>query len=289
MNPPRDVIRAGAELVRCSSDAWLTPRDITTPVVVLVHGFTSHGRYLKTLGDYLDGHGFLAVLFNYDSFKGIDVAADELAARLAPLTRLVETFGFALVGHSMGGLVARRFARHCSSDLKNGLRGIATVGTPNTGTLNSRVIDFMLDWADALTLPHPYNRDPACRSARQLMCTDSEAIVATLNAPNVGDPRVPMLSISGGLPFLELGSKTNRFSRTKNAVLQRCIGKEPNDGLVAEESADLRAVTQSPQYNVIHRNDYPDFKGTNHTHLVQNQEVANLLVSWLSSVCFAAL
>jgi len=53
MSNERDVIRAGASLVKWDTDRWLTPKDLIAPTVVCVHGFTSHGRYMQDLAAYL--------------------------------------------------------------------------------------------------------------------------------------------------------------------------------------------------------------------------------------------
>lgn len=72
------------------------------------------------------------VAFPYDFRLGVAHAAEQLAATLAPrFERLGDATTVVLVGHSMGGLVARRWASHHDPD--NRCRGIITLGTPFRG------------------------------------------------------------------------------------------------------------------------------------------------------------
>src|SRR4051812_15265702 len=110
-----DVTTEGAELADTETGEWLTPRGVTGPLVVLVHGFTSHGRYMERLAKQLRGHGYVTAVFNHDSYLGIDVASADLGGILEGFMEVFEkegNKGFVLVAHSMGGLVARHFARH---------------------------------------------------------------------------------------------------------------------------------------------------------------------------------
>lgn len=282
-----DPIRSGAELVLSRTEAWLTPRDITSGLVVLIHGFTSHGRYMRTLAKFLEGWGFCSATFNYDSYYGIDQAATDLSNRLKPLHATLSTNGFALIAHSMGGLVARYFARHRPSVLESSLKGIVTLGTPHQGTLaDQRLVSAMLDWGEWLTLPHPYARSTLCRSSQQLTLQDPEQLVTTLNEQDRLDPPdTPQLSISGGRRFLEFGSKGRAAASdiVRNKMLQKLLGPAPNDGLVQESSANLLDAVGPADGRISHRNDYADHGKTNHTHLTRNQELAILVAVWLTA------
>jgi pimeloyl-ACP methyl ester carboxylesterase len=284
-----DIIRAGAELVVPSTGEWLRAVDITGPLIVLVHGFTSHGRYLRKLGAYLHGPRFITAIFNYDSYLGIDRAADELADRLQFLSPSLQQHGFAVIGHSMGGLVARRFSRFAAAGATSALRGIGLLGTPNAGTLDRRVVSYMLDWAGRISSPNPYYRSAASRASQQLTLSDPSRLIATLNElDRATPPNLPVLSVSGGHAYLELG-EASRFAiadQWKNRGLQALIGETPNDGLVAESSADFGAVIDCGLPSVRHCNDYLSYRRINHTYLTQSQEVANVLISWLNRQVF---
>jgi pimeloyl-ACP methyl ester carboxylesterase len=276
----RDVIRSGAELVLAKTDKWLTPRDVDASLIVLVHGFTSHGRYLTDLAGFLDGHGYRSAIFNYDSYLGIDQAAKDLAERIDQVRTPVERYGFALVAHSMGGLVARAFAR--ISALRKDLKGVVLLGTPNSGTLaNREIISYMLDWGDWLTGPNPYARAPFCRSAQQLISEDPEKFIFSLNEQDQRNPLgIPMLSISGGRPFLEFSKSNLPYAGViRNKLLQNLLAEKPNDGLVLESSADITRVIRG--HDLTHTNDYNEYPRLNHTYLTRNQAVAGMIVKWL--------
>lgn len=281
-----DVIRSGAELVLAGTGAWLTPRNISGPLVVLIHGFTSHGRYMQQLGTYLSQHDYVVALFNYDSYLGIDTAALVLEERLRPLApTLVQGEGYALIAHSMGGLVARQFALQARTPLRDVLRGVALLGTPNRGALGgAQHIGYMLDWSDWVSSVNPFARLLPCRSSTQLLLSDPERLIESMNrADSARTWIIPLMSISGGLATLEWSRQHDGLSaRLHNAALQRLIKEMPNDGLVSESSADIRSVVRTAK----HINDYSEYKRINHTNLVASQAVADVIVSWLQGDVF---
>lgn len=283
-----DVIRAGAELVLAKTNRWITPGDLQAGVVILIHGFTSHGRYMKGLADFIDGHGFCCALFNYDSFLGVDAAADDLASRLDPIREPLQKNGFTLLAHSMGGLVARLLARNLDPALREALKGVALLGTPNQGALSAgqALVSYMLDWADWLTVANPYARSSLCRSSQQLTLADPEQLIPTLNRADSESPlALPYLSISGGRSYLELGKRPGWL---RNHLLQTVIGESPNDGLVAEHSADFTRISSTNAQHIgaateIQPMGYPEFPRINHTYLTRSQAVAGIVLRWLLS------
>jgi pimeloyl-ACP methyl ester carboxylesterase len=282
-----DAIRAGARLVGMQSDSWVAAGDVTRRAAIVIHGFTADGTYMRQLADYIQRHDYFAVLFEYNSYLGIDYAASLLLEKLQRIQAPLQEHGFVIVAHSMGGLVARHAARTLRG--KSGLKGIVLLGTPNNGTVRGPnkklVLSYMLDAADALTVPNPFGRLPICRSALQLTCSDDYSLIDGLNAADRIDPhRVPMLSISGGLQFLEVGAQPgNRMlNGLKNVVLQLLINDSPNDGLVPESSSNVAAVLSSLD-GAQHRNDYAEYLTTNHTYLDQNQSVADIVVDWIQA------
>jgi pimeloyl-ACP methyl ester carboxylesterase len=282
-----DPIRAGSSLTRLEG-GWLAAGDIARRVVVVVHGFTSDASYMRALADYLERSGSTVALFEYDSYLGIDYAAALLEEKLRPLHAMLDRHGFVIVAHSMGGLVARVVARTASTSTK-GLRGIVLLGTPNDGTLRGPMkrlfMSYLLDWSDALTVPNPFSRSAICLSALQLTCSDDTSLVDNLNSDDRKDPHgIPMLSISGGLEFLEMGksSSTSMLASVRNAVLQGLINNSPNDGLVPETSSNVASVLSGP--GMMHRNDYAEYPTTNHTYLDQNQSVAQIIVEWIDTI-----
>lgn len=80
-----------------------------------------------------DFPGAALYVFDYESFRDYHDTGGELAERLAELQELRGYSRIALVGHSMGGLVAR-VAAQAPTTPAIPLAGIATLGTPHLGT-----------------------------------------------------------------------------------------------------------------------------------------------------------
>lgn len=274
-----DPVRSGANLTVLPGGRWATPRDLTGLTVVFVHGFTANGSYFDVLAEWYRNWGFSTLSFEYDSYEGIDVAAKQLAERIRPLQSHLPN-GFVIVAHSLGGLVARQFIRDFSPrPVESGLKGICTLGTPHAGTLDDMtMLSYWASWSDWLTGFNPYLRLPTCRTALQLTGRDDMRLVEKLNSLDVNQPHnVPILSVSGGSPYLEVG-KSWVANRTANRYLQSRLTL-PNDGLVSESSADITQVLGKQPW-LSHSRTYSDHAKTNHTYLVQNQSIAQLTVDW---------
>ena len=73
------IIKAGDSIVRANDLEWADPNDFSSDqIVILVHGFTSHGMYLQQVGRYLQGFGYQAFIFNYNSYRGVRKASQSL-------------------------------------------------------------------------------------------------------------------------------------------------------------------------------------------------------------------
>src|SRR5688572_19205794 len=109
MSELRDVTRVGAELVDATTGTWLAARNVNGPLVMFVHGFTSHGRYMRQLAEYVAAHAFCVAFYNYNAYRGIDYAAEGLRTLVEPLSPKLDEHGWFIVAHSTGGLIARQF------------------------------------------------------------------------------------------------------------------------------------------------------------------------------------
>jgi pimeloyl-ACP methyl ester carboxylesterase len=280
MNPMwEDIIRGGSKLVSAGTHHALVPSEIGGRAMVFIHGFTSHGSYMKEMTTYARAHGFVTALYNYDSYLGIDRASASLRDRLELLSKELSQHGYILVGHSMGGLVALDYACNAGR-LSACLKAIVLLGVPNAGTLtNGKLLRQMLAWGESITGPNPYFRSRACRSSLQLTRNDKERFLENLSE-SVRQLNTPILSFSGGKNALNFGS--GRYAGVlRNRALQRLIGEIPNDGLVGESSADPRRAFNDQRHN--HQNSYTDFPDINHTALTENQQVYSTMINWLIS------
>ena len=106
------------------------------PVTVLVHGCNGSAGHFRSLAQLYAFHGQQAVCFSYDDRDSLMVSSAQLIAALDELTGKLRGGGITLVGHSMGGLVARKALeaershlwRHPDPNLR-----LATVSAPLSG------------------------------------------------------------------------------------------------------------------------------------------------------------
>src|SRR5262245_50881162 len=144
-----------------------TPRARDQRTVVLVHGYLANRSTLFPLAAYLRLRGVKQILhFDFDSRAGVERAACGLREFLR---RHVRGGRIDLVGHSLGGLVARVYV-----EALGGARRVdrcITLGTPHRGTYNSYWL-----WSRVGGEPRPDSRllvrladsTPAVRSVRFL-------------------------------------------------------------------------------------------------------------------------
>lgn len=78
------------------------------PVTVLVHGCKGSAGRFRSLAQLYAFHGQQAVCYSYDDRDSLVVSADRLDSALEALSRRVRDRSVTVIGHSMGGLVARK-------------------------------------------------------------------------------------------------------------------------------------------------------------------------------------
>lgn len=107
--PTPDVTTHIASLSNCthqeSDELNLNSQE---PVTIIVHGcFSSAGRF-RTLADVYAFHGQQTVCFNYDDRERLTTSSTELVKAIEELSLVLQEPKITLIGHSQGGLVARR-------------------------------------------------------------------------------------------------------------------------------------------------------------------------------------
>jgi len=114
----------------------LSPRHPAgVPPVLLIHGYGCNGGYWQTLRDRLTDEGIShetvdlePVTASIDDFTGAVEAGVQRLLAATGATRVV------IVGHSMGGLVARAWLRQYGAAAESVVARVITVGTPHFGT-----------------------------------------------------------------------------------------------------------------------------------------------------------
>ncbi|WP_031012236.1 esterase/lipase family protein [Streptomyces sp. NRRL F-5727] len=102
--------------------------------VVLLHGFADNRSVFLLLRRALARHGRTRVeCLDYSPFTGdLRTAAEELGRRIDGLLDRTGRAEVDLVGHSLGGLIARYHVQRLGGDVR--VRTLVTLGTPHAGT-----------------------------------------------------------------------------------------------------------------------------------------------------------
>lgn len=115
--------------------------DPARPLVVLVHGWHSSPGRFATLARVFEAQGQQAVCFSYNDRDSLEQSAGRLVAALEALKPHLESRHITVLGHSTGGLIARRaFVRDRAGALHDddGFRyELVTVSSPFHGIESS--------------------------------------------------------------------------------------------------------------------------------------------------------
>jgi triacylglycerol lipase len=127
-------------------EAWLTRRRLKNPAVqagipvLLIHGYFCNSGYWWAMERYLRGRGIGNIfLVNLEPvFGSIDHYAEQLADSIERICKLSGASQTILVGHSMGGLVARAYLHWYGG--RRRVAKIITLGSPHNGTEHTRLL-----------------------------------------------------------------------------------------------------------------------------------------------------
>lgn len=108
--------------------------DRSHPPVLLLHGFVDNRSVFTLLRRSLRRHGWTHVMaLNYSPLTcDIRTAAALLGKHIERICEQTGHDRVDIVGHSLGGLIARYYAQRLSGDLR--VRTLVTLGTPHAGT-----------------------------------------------------------------------------------------------------------------------------------------------------------
>jgi len=110
--------------------------DPAKPLVVLLHGLDCNIGILQPMGDMLESRGVQVAYFSYPSDQAISADIQLLDQRLGELQQTYPGIHINLVGHSMGGLIARGYVE--GNTYRNEVDHLIMVGTPNNGSAWAR-------------------------------------------------------------------------------------------------------------------------------------------------------
>ncbi len=106
------------------------------PITVLVHGCKGSAGRFRSLAELYAFHGQQAVCFSYDDRDSLVDSAERLASSTSELSKHMANSNISIIGHSMGGLVARKALENKKNNvLQNTTKNIAlaTVSAPLAG------------------------------------------------------------------------------------------------------------------------------------------------------------
>ena len=107
--PTPDISVQLPQLGPCTDEADNTiALDSSKPVTVLVHGCNGSAGRFRALAQLYAFHGQQAVCFSYDDRSSLVRVADQLNTAIGALSEKMRNREMTVIGHSMGGLVARK-------------------------------------------------------------------------------------------------------------------------------------------------------------------------------------
>ena len=256
-------------------------------ILVLVHGLC-----MSDLQWNRQGHdhgavlarelGYTPLYLHYNSGRHIGINGRELAGVLDQLARTwpVPVGEIVIVGHSMGGLVARaacHYARVDGHAWLRSLRKLAFLGTPHHGAPLERAgsgLDAVLGWSPYTA---PFARLGKVRSAGVQDLRHGNIVTEDSAGPRAGHAREPRMHVPlpEGVPCLAIAA-------TKQKQRSRVQARLRGDGLVpvrsalgehADLSRDL-GIPASHKKIVV---------GLDHFGLLASPKVSAQLLRWLDA------
>jgi pimeloyl-ACP methyl ester carboxylesterase len=131
--------------------------DSSMPVTVLVHGCNGSAGRFRSLAQLYAFHGQQAVCFSYDDRASLVYSAEQLAAAVGALAGRMRNRDITVIGHSMGGLVARKAmeGEHRTEWERDGVNvNLVTVSAPVSGIAVANPCGYRsLHWASLGVVP----------------------------------------------------------------------------------------------------------------------------------------
>jgi triacylglycerol lipase len=189
---PRDVERYGYQqlTLRQRSLVINNVQAAGTPIL-LVHGMIDNRAIFTVLTRRLRAHGFERVVtLNYSPVTNdIRAAAEGLSAQVEELVARTGYERIHIVGHSLGGLIARYYVQRLGGDER--VHTLVTLGTPHHGTLAAHLVPVQLgrqlrpssDLFAELDLPAP-----GCRTRFVAFWSDIDQLVVPHNNSRLRHP-----------------------------------------------------------------------------------------------------
>ena len=106
---PQEKIETIAGLTVCDDAQEVFDIDTRRPMTIFVHGCNSSGgKDFRALAQVFEFHGHQTICFNYNDRDSLEESSAQLITALNQLTKRMDAKRVTILGHSQGGLVARR-------------------------------------------------------------------------------------------------------------------------------------------------------------------------------------
>ncbi|MFF2023788.1 esterase/lipase family protein [Streptomyces sp. NPDC058171] len=219
------------------------------PPVVLLHGFVDNRSVFVLLRRVLGRHGRRVEALNHSPLTcDIRTAAENLGRYVEELCARTGRAEVDLVGHSLGGLIARYYVQRLGGDAR--VRTVVTLGTPHAGTRAVPLMDLHpvvrqmrpdSEVIAELALPAP-----GCRTHFVSFWSDLDQVMDPLETARLDHPDLLARAVRvSGVGHLALPVHPTVTAGVRAAL----DGDDPDDG-AADRTRHARAPRRHPHGNV---------------------------------------
>jgi pimeloyl-ACP methyl ester carboxylesterase len=230
-----------AETLPESTGSRLPTEGRSPPPVLLLHGFIDNRSVFYLLRRSLRGHGWRHVqALNYSPLTcDIRQAATQLERHIEEVCRRTGHSQVDIVGHSLGGLIARYHVQRQGGDRH--VRTLVTLGTPHSGTRLAAVLPAHpivrqmrpgSDLINELTLPAP-----GCRTHFVSFWSELDELMIPVETARVEHPdliahNVPVRGVGHlALPVHGAVAAGIRQALTGSGGPQSAVGTRESEGM----------------------------------------------------------
>lgn len=249
---------------------WLGSAD-ERPLVLCLHGLNGTYETFDGLRKNLRSCGYQTAAISYPTQQQISMLARDVSKEVATnLAASAQNRGLVIVGHSMGGLIAREWTNNAALENKS-IRGLITIGTPHQGSAWATLPPLMNlvatgefgvgNVSDVIlhTPSSPELRDVAPRSAflEELNARGNRPDVRYTSVIGTGSPMDATTVAKIQQMFRQLESRDGfvRLIRPRIEPLlsgfDELVGGR-GDGIVAAESAAMPSTSDLVKVNLSH-------------------------------------
>ena len=241
------------------------------PLVLCLHGLNGTYETFDGLRQNLRSCGYRTAAISYEPQRPIAVLAREISKEVTTwLDSVSHKHGLVLVGHSMGGLIAREWTNNSALE-NDAIIGLVTIGTPHQGSAWATLPPLMNlfakddfgvgDLKDVIlhTPSSPELRDIAPESAflRQLNARDNRPNVQYTSVIGVGSPvdSRTVARIQHAFRQLEQRDGFVRLIRPRIEPLLNGFDElidGQGDGIVSAESAAMASTSDLVRVDLSH-------------------------------------